>query len=75
MATACGTLFANGVGWCHWPLKRHDTNPNAALMRIPGNFPTDGAFAMETVLESIKFENCIANPGAVGAAAPIHYSP
>jgi len=68
-------LEDQGIGWCHWPLKRHDTNPNAALMRIPGNFPTDGGHAMETVLESIKFENCIANPGAVAAAAPIHYSP
>ncbi|WP_262244973.1 glycoside hydrolase family 5 protein [Parapedobacter soli] len=61
------------IGWCHWPLKRHDTNPNAALMRIHGNFPTDGATAMDVVLESIKFENCIVNTGAVAAAAPIHY--
>lgn len=62
-----------GIGWCHWPLKRHDTNPNAALMRIPGNFPTDGATAMDVVLESIKFENCRINTGAVAAVAPIHY--
>jgi len=66
-------LEENDIGWCHWPLKRHDTNPNAALMRIPGNFPTDGASAMDVVLESIKFENCIVNPGAVAAAAPNHY--
>jgi len=61
------------IGWCHWPLKRHDTNPNAALMRISGNFPTDGATAMDVVLQSIKFENCIINTGAVAAVAPIHY--
>ncbi|GGC31963.1 hypothetical protein GCM10011386_25090 [Parapedobacter defluvii] len=66
-------LEDNNIGWCHWPLKRHDTNPNAALMRIPGNFPTDGADAMDVVLESIRFENCIINPGAVAAVAPIHY--
>lgn len=63
-------LEDNDIGWCHWTYKRHDTNPNAALMRIPGNFPTDGAYAMDVVLESIKFENCIVNTATVAAVAP-----
>ncbi len=54
-----------GVGWCHWTFKRHDFQENAALMRIGGNYPTDGAFAMPTVLESIKFQNCIPNPNTL----------
>lgn len=63
-------LEEQDIGWCHWTYKRHDTNPNAALMRIPGNFPTDGAHAMDVVLESIKFENCIPNSSTVAAVAP-----
>ena len=63
-------LEEHDIGWCHWTYKRHDINPNAALMRIPGNFPTDGAYAMDVVLESIKFENCIPNSGTVAAVAP-----
>lgn len=66
-------METNNIGWCHWTYKRHDTHPNAALLRIPGNFPTDGATAMETVLESIKFENCIPNTQTVMTVAPIHY--
>lgn len=54
-----------GVGWCHWTYKRHDWQENAALMRIAGNYPTDGAFAMDTVLESIRFENLIPNNNTI----------
>ncbi|WP_421873050.1 carbohydrate-binding protein [Marinoscillum sp.] len=54
-----------GIGWCHWTYKRHDVGQNAALMRIGGNYPTDGASAMSTVLEMIKFENCIPNTNTI----------
>jgi len=58
-------LEQQGIGWCHWTYKRHDVGENAALMRIGGNYPTDGAYAMATVLESIKFENNIANTNTI----------
>ena len=61
------SLEAAGVGWCHWTYKRHDWQENAALARIGGNYPTDGAFAMGTVLESIRFENIIHNPATLAA--------
>lgn len=54
-----------GIGWCHWTYKRHDVGENAALMRIGGNYPTDGASAMATVLEEIKFQNCIPNTNTI----------
>lgn len=60
-------LEQQGIGWCHWTYKRHDVGENAALMRIGGNYPTDGAYAMATVLESIKFENNIANTNTINA--------
>jgi endoglucanase len=55
------------VGWCHWTYKRHDVGENAALMRIGGNYPTDGAGAMSTVLEQIKFANNIRNTNTIAA--------
>jgi endoglucanase len=54
-----------GIGWCHWTYKRHDVGQNAALLRIGGNYPTDGAGAMSTVLEQIKFQNCIPNTNTI----------
>lgn len=60
-------LDQEGIGWCHWTYKRHDVGENAALMRIGGNYPTDGASVMATVLESIKFQNCIANNNTIAA--------
>lgn len=60
-------LEQQGIGWCHWTYKRHDVGENAALMRIGGNYPTDGASAIANVLESIKFENCIANNHTINA--------
>lgn len=60
-------LDQQGIGWCHWTYKRHDVGQNAALMRIGGNYPTDGAYAMATVLENIKFENNIANTNTINA--------
>lgn len=60
-------LENENIGWCHWTYKRHDVGENAALMRIGGSYPTDGAAAMSTVLESIKFENCIPNPNTISA--------
>lgn len=58
-------LDQQGIGWCHWTYKRHDVNENAALMRIGGNYPTDGPSAMANVLESIKFQNCIPNTNTI----------
>jgi endoglucanase len=66
-------LEDEAIGWCHWPLKRHDTHANAALMRIGGNFPTDGAYAMPFVLEHIQFNKNIPNPATIAAVAPIYY--
>lgn len=57
----------NGIGWAHWTYKRFDVNANAALMRIGGNYPTDGAAFMSGVLESIKFQNCIKNNNTIQA--------
>ena len=68
-------LEAEGIGWCHWTYKRHDVFENAALMRIGGNYPTDGATAMATVLESIKFENCIPNPTTIAAVTQDNPAP
>ncbi len=56
-----------GIGWCHWTYKRHDWQENAALARIGGNYPTDGASAMGTVLDSIRFANIIPNPNTIAA--------
>lgn len=58
-------LDEQGIGWCHWTYKRHDVGENAALLRIGGNYPTDGAVAMSNVLESIKFANCIKNNNTI----------
>ncbi|MGS2761576.1 cellulase family glycosylhydrolase [Sinomicrobium sp. M5D2P9] len=58
-------LDTEGIGWCHWTYKRFDVAENAALMRIGGNYPTDGASVMAGVLESIKFENCIPNTNTI----------
>jgi aryl-phospho-beta-D-glucosidase BglC (GH1 family) len=55
------------IGWCHWTYKRHDVGENAALMRIGGNYPTDGASAMATVLEQIKYVNNIKNNNSITA--------
>jgi len=60
-------LDQEGIGWCHWTYKRHDVRANAALMRIGGSYPTDGASAMAGVLESIKFQNCIPNTNTIAA--------
>ncbi|MEQ9306817.1 MAG: carbohydrate-binding protein, partial [Marinoscillum sp.] len=60
-------LEQEGIGWCHWTYKRHDVGANAALMRIGGNYPTDGASAMAGVLENIKFQNCIPNTSTISA--------
>jgi hypothetical protein len=55
------------IGWCHWTYKRHDVGENAALMRIGGNYPTDGAAVMGTVLEQIKYVNNIKNTNTIPA--------
>jgi endoglucanase len=67
LAQNIANLDAAGIGWCHWTYKRHDWRENAALGRIGGNWPTDGAFAMPVVLDSIKFENFIPNPNTIAA--------
>jgi aryl-phospho-beta-D-glucosidase BglC (GH1 family) len=56
-----------GIGWCHWTYKRHDVFENAALMRIGGNYPTDGIGVTGAVLNNIKFENCIPNSNTIMA--------
>lgn len=55
------------IGWAHWTYKRHDWTENAALLRIGGNYPTDGASVMASVLENIKFANCIKNNNTIAA--------
>ena len=52
---------------------RHDVFQNAALNRIGGNYPPDGASAMNTVLASIHHNQIIPNPDtrvAIGADLP-----
>jgi endoglucanase len=56
-----------GIGWAHWTYKRHDVNENAALMRIGGAYPYDGASVMSQVLEQIKFANNIKNTNTIPA--------
>jgi aryl-phospho-beta-D-glucosidase BglC (GH1 family) len=63
-------LNSLGIGWCHWTYKRFDWNANAALMRINPPYLMDGAWNMSAVLNSIKFANCIPNPGTIAAVAP-----
>ena len=60
-------MEAEGIGWCHWTYKRHDWTENAALGRIGGNYPTDGAYAWPTVLNSIRFTNFIPHPNTLAA--------
>ncbi|MEM8710303.1 MAG: cellulase family glycosylhydrolase [Planctomycetota bacterium] len=67
LAQNIATMEAAGLGWCHWTYKRHDFQENAALYRLGGNYPTDGAFAMPTVLNSIRFQNQIPNPSTLAA--------
>lgn len=73
MAANIEAMEAAGVGWCHWTWKRHDVFENAALNRLGGNYPTDGASAMNTVLGFIHHNQIIPNPGtrtAIGAGLP-----
>ncbi|MEM9410740.1 MAG: cellulase family glycosylhydrolase [Planctomycetota bacterium] len=56
-----------GIGWAHWTYKRHDVFENPALMRIGGNYPTDGFSVNGTVLNSIQFQNCIPNQNTINA--------
>jgi endoglucanase len=61
------TMNDQKVGWCHWTYKRHDVGENAAILRIGGNYPTDGTSVMSTVLEQIKFANNIKNTNTIAA--------
>jgi aryl-phospho-beta-D-glucosidase BglC (GH1 family) len=56
-----------GIGWAHWTYKRHDVGENAALMRIGGAYPYDGASVMGGVLEQIKYANNIKNTNTINA--------
>jgi len=60
-------MEGEGIGWCHWTYKRHDWTENAALGRIGGNYPTDGAYVWPTVLNSIRFANFIPHPNTLAA--------
>jgi endoglucanase len=57
----------HGIGWAHWTYKRHDVSENAALMRIGGSYPYDGAPVMSQVLEQIKYANNIKNTNTIAA--------
>jgi hypothetical protein len=59
-----------GVGWAHWTFKRFDTHENAAILRITGSWPTDGASVMSAVLENIVFDRCVRNTNTIDAVAP-----
>ncbi|OQP47449.1 hypothetical protein A4H97_08120 [Niastella yeongjuensis] len=63
-------LNSKGIGWCHWTYKRFDWGENAALMHMNAPFLTDGAWTMSTVLNNIKFANCVRNNGTIAAVAP-----
>ncbi|HYG39032.1 MAG TPA: cellulase family glycosylhydrolase [Cytophagales bacterium] len=64
-----------GIGWAHWTYKRHDVGENAALMRIGGNYPADGASVMSTVLEQIKYANNIKNTNTIAAVTARNPAP
>ncbi len=64
------TLNSRNIGWCHWTYKRFDYGENAALMRINPPYLMDGSWTMNSVLNNIKFANCIPNPGTIAAVAP-----
>ncbi|HEX6430863.1 MAG TPA: cellulase family glycosylhydrolase [Niastella sp.] len=63
-------LNSKGIGWCHWTYKRFDAGENAALMHINPPYITDGAWTMNTILNNIKFANCVKNNGTIAAVAP-----
>ncbi len=63
-------LNSKGIGWCHWTYKRFDAGENAALMHINPPYLTDGAWTMSTILNNIKFANCVKNNGTIAAVAP-----
>lgn len=61
-----------GIGWAHWTYKRYDWQENAALLRIGGAWPTDGAKVMAEVLSNIPFAKNIKNTNTINAVAPIY---
>jgi endoglucanase len=63
-------LNSKGIGWCHWTYKRFDAGENAALMHMNPPYLTDGSWTMSTVLNNIKFANCVRNNGTIAAVAP-----
>jgi endoglucanase len=68
-------LETAGIGWCHWTYKRHDWQENAALARIGGSWPTDGAWAMPTVLDHIRFDRLIPHPNTQAAVTALLPAP
>jgi endoglucanase len=64
-----------GIGWAHWTYKRHDVGENAALMRIGGSYPYDGASVMSSVLEQIKYVNNIKNTNTIAAVTAKNPAP
>jgi hypothetical protein len=74
LAQNIANLETAGIGWCHWTYKRHDWQENAALARIGGNWPTDGAWAMP-VLDHIRFENLIPHPNTQAAVTALLPAP
>ncbi|MEM7456487.1 MAG: cellulase family glycosylhydrolase, partial [Planctomycetota bacterium] len=69
MAQNFSKLENAGVGWCHWTYKRHDWQENPALLRIGGNYPTDGARFMSVVLNNIRFENLSPNTNTLATVS------
>lgn len=60
------------IGWAHWTYKRYDWQENAALLRIAGAWPTDGAAVMNEVLSNIPYAKNIKNTNTINAVAPIY---
>jgi len=69
MSANIAAINSVSVGWCHWTYKRFDTGEDAALLRIPGSWPTDGSSVMSQVLNNIQFANNIKNTNTIAAVA------
>ncbi len=68
-------LEEHNIGWAHWTYKRHDVGENAAIMRLPGSYPADGASVMAEVLENIKFQNAIPNHNTIAVVTELMPDP
>lgn len=73
MADNIAAMESVNLGWFHWTYKRFDVSENAAIMRISGAWPTDGAAVMDQVLKNIQHQYNVPNWDTINAVAPNFY--